>query len=129
MSDDKKHEHAIANARNWLESIARWYELTHASYDEAEKYAEEELSEPLSVQVRSGWHSLGEKLEASKYEILLTTGGPALRVWGELGEHGEAATAKLQWQDWFTPWTDYYEGMEDQDAVLLAYAGRFYFGE
>ncbi len=54
------------------------------------------------------------------------TGGPATRIIGELNEHGEPTRARLQVQDWGTPWTDYRGG--DQET-LLTYARCFYFGE
>ena len=63
----------------------------------------------LSVEVRSPWinpadyHNSANK--PAEYCILLTTGGPALRLVGELGEYGEPTTALLEYQDWFTPWT------------------------
>ena len=41
------------------------------------------------------------------YEILLCTGGPAARIVGELNEDGEPTTARLEHQDWGTPWTEY----------------------
>lgn len=44
----------------------------------------------LSVQVRSGWHSPGEKLEAAEYEVLLCTGGPAVRIVGALNRYNES---------------------------------------
>ena len=35
-------------------------------------------------------------------------------------------TARLEYQDWFTPWTEYYQADEN---TLLEYAQCFYFGE
>ena len=83
---------------------------------------------PLSVEVRSGWYALGGDSTPEEFNILLSTGGPALRLMGDLDEHGEPIRAYLQYQDWGTPWTDYYAG-EGSGAVLLAYAQQFYFGE
>lgn len=85
---------------------------------------------PLAVSVRSEWTSLGnysnEGLRASEYQILIATGGPAARIIGDLNSYGEAHTATLQVQDWFTPWTDVAKCDED---TLLTYAQQFYFGE
>lgn len=81
---------------------------------------------PLSVQVRSGWTSPEHPLEPEEFEILLCTGGPAVRIIGELNEHNEPYMAWLQYQDWGTRWTEYYE--EGIDDTLLKYASHFYFG-
>ena len=85
---------------------------------------------PLSVLVRSGWHSPGvngDDTKPEEFEILLCTGGPAVRIMGDLDEHGEPTRAYLQHQDWGTPWIDYWEaGAGD---TLLEYSIHFYFGE
>lgn len=106
--------------------------------EDAERYISED---PWSVQVRGGWHSIGdqENLNApEEFEILLGTGGPATRIIGELDEHGQPTRARLQSQDWGTQWTDYRgttsadgtqrEHMPDDDT-LLTYCRCFYFGE
>lgn len=82
---------------------------------------------PLSVQIRSGWYSPGETPEPHEFEILLSTGGPALRILGELGEHNEPTRAWLEYQDWGTPWTHYYRA--DFGDTLLTFCQQFYFGE
>lgn len=84
--------------------------------------------DPLSLQVRSGWRSSGEESEPEEFELLLSTGGPATRIIGELGEHNEPIRARLQAQDWFTAWTDY-RGDAISQSDLLAYCNVFYFGE
>ena len=81
--------------------------------------------DPLSVEVRSDWVSPGSEMTAGEFAILLTTGGPAVRIMGELDEHGEPCSAGLEVQDWGKPWTEYYEpGLDD---VLLTYARCFQF--
>lgn len=90
---------------------------------------------PLSVQVRDGWRSPGAEVRADdspeEFEILLTTGGPALRIWGTLGAHGEPDECELQIQDWGTPWTKWVPEPYDPEYrdTLRAYASCFYFGE
>lgn len=79
----------------------------------------------LSVQVRSGWTDPGADMQAEEFEILLTTGGPALRIRGELGEHQEPDRAWLEYQDWGTPWTQYFKV---EQSTLLSFARCFYFG-
>ena len=89
--------------------------------------AEGRISEnPLSVEVRSDWHAVGDSAVADDGEfcILLGTGGPATRIRGELSG-GEPCRAWLEAQDWGTPWTQYFGA--DQDT-LLTYAQQFYFG-
>lgn len=96
------------------------------SREDAEQRIQED---PLSLQVRSGWYSLGETdTTPEEFEILLSTGGPATRIVGELDEHGQPTRARLQAQDWFTVWTDYRDDAISQ-AQLLAYCNVFYFGE
>jgi|HubBroStandDraft_1064217.scaffolds.fasta_scaffold1431714_2 hypothetical protein len=45
---------------------------------------------------------------------------------GELSD-GQPTRAKLQVQDWFTPWTDY-RGDAISSDDLLTYCQQFYFG-
>lgn len=87
--------------------------------------ADERIREDaLSVRV------FGERIDgewqADRFELLLTTGGPAVRIMGELDDNCEPDRAWLEVQDWGTPWTQYFPA--DQDT-LLAYARCFYFGE
>jgi hypothetical protein len=101
-------------------------ELTSA--DEARQRIEED---PLSVQVRSGWYNPGasdEDRSPEEYEILLCTGGPACRIIGRLDAYLEPESARIQHQDWGTPWTEYFPEGDDRNA-LLTYARCFYFSE
>ncbi len=81
--------------------------------------------DPLSVEVRSDWTNPGEPLEPSEFMIILCTGGPAVRIVGELNR-GEPCRAWLEYQDWGTPWTRYFGA---DSATLCQYASQFYFGE
>ena len=95
----------------------------------------------LSVMVRDGWRNPGEALPscgAEEFEILLTTGGPALRIIGELDDYGQANNARLEYQDWGTPWTRFSAYQEDGVSIqeasaaesdVLTFAQCFYFGE
>lgn len=90
---------------------------------------EEEIQEsPLSVEIRYGWHAPGsdQKDCDAEYMILLSTGGPALRLTGTLGKYNEPDSARLEHQNWFTPWTEYHDVDED---ILLWFARFFYFGD
>lgn len=73
-----------------------------ASREDAETRIQED---PLSLEYRSGWTSPGDKMEAEEFCLLLSTGGPATRIVGEL-RNGEAYRCRLEAQDWYTPWTE-----------------------
>lgn len=79
---------------------------------------------PLSVEVRSGWHSYGDKPTLEEFRIVLCTGGPAVQIRGEFDVHGNAYRAWLEYQDWGTPWTQYFDA--DQET-LVEYASQFCF--
>lgn len=81
----------------------------------------------LSVEVRSGWVSPGStEMKAEEFNILLCTGGPAVRIRGELDQYGEPDRAWLEMQDWFVPWSQVFDIEQD---TLLDYCRVFYFGE
>jgi hypothetical protein len=116
-----------------LEALAQWDEenaedlntLEHEAGDcEDEDDARQRISEdPLEVTVRSGWVSMGEEMEADEFQILLCTGGPAVRIMGELDHHGTPCRAWMEYQDWGTPWTQYFGA---EHARLIAYAQHFF---
>lgn len=129
----EKVDHAIENAKGWYASIEEMLaDLAKASDDgdtNAVDSATQTIQESvLSVLVRDGWHTPGSPAEdgAEEYEILLTTGGPALRIYGKINQYDEAETAELQVQDWFKPWTPYLDGIKEQ--TLLDFTRHFYFG-
>ncbi len=105
-----------------LEAAARPCGNECVDADQARLMIEEDA---LSVQVRSGWVSPGEEMQAEDFEILLATGGPAVRIRGELDANGEPHRAWLEVQDWGKPWTQYF-GIEKD--TLLAYANCFTYG-
>jgi hypothetical protein len=98
-------------------------------YEFDEDSARDRIQEdPLSIEVRSGWTSLGNKLEAVEFQILLCTGGPAVRIVGELDSYKQPDRARLEYQDWFTPWEPIFLEEEDSE-LLLQYCNQFYFGD
>jgi len=107
--------HAKDQAKSQLESILEMVAI-QTIYDD-----------PLSVQVRSGWADSKEDFEPEEFAILLCTGGPAVRLIGEL-DNGEPTSVRVQFQDWFTPWEDYPITSEEEEKVLV-YCRHFYFGE
>lgn len=145
--------HAEANAKGWMDGIAAAYEahqfcaeegegrylsreakalLHELGYDgenhnsTAEAIEEQMRGSPLAVDVRSGWQSAGGELVAEEFQILLSTGGPALRLTGELDEDSQPYRVFMQHQDWGTPWTQCFD--VDRDA-LMWFASLFWFGE
>lgn len=131
---DEMH-HARENAKGWFASIedmlaevdkhADQYGNDAPGFEESRRTIEESV---LSVQVRSGWYVPGTAGEdrdlPEEYEILLTTGGPALRIFGRLSQHCEPETAEMQMQDWGTYWVRY----PAPEATLLRFAAFFWFG-
>jgi hypothetical protein len=152
-NDDNARNQAIAQVKSIVEMVAALncdYDRLEELRDQEERDADEseELAaleaaagecsdqdeareriqeDALSVEVRSGWQSLGEPLEATEFCILLCTGGPAVRIVGELSQ-GEPSRAWIEYQDWFIPWTELVAAPIERDT-LLAYCQCFYFGE
>lgn len=130
----RAREQAVAQYESILELVTRMRAAEEADdYKEQDEAREAIQESALSVQVRSGWYSPGEdraEQDAEEYEILLCTGGPAVRIIGELNR-GSPASAQIQFQDWFTPWTDWVGDLPEtyDDDVLMEYVGAFWFGE
>lgn len=126
-----------SQARAQIESIIEMVENLRAANNDAEDdQAQDEArqtiqDDALDVQVRSDWYTPGTiDVKPSQFMILLCTGGPAVRIVGDLDEYGQPETAHLEHQDWGTPWTVYeYSTAGDQNAALLEYCQQFYFGE
>ena len=105
------------------EDPAQREELEELESDAGDAESEDEAREilqqdPLSVEYRSGWSTDPRELEPEEFCVLLCTGGPAVRIRGELGERGSIHRAWLEYQDWFTPWTHYSDA---DSATLVAY--------
>lgn len=105
--------------------------------DKAIESAEQSIQEdPLSIEVSHGWHAPGANLSGEApeaFRILLGTGGPAVRLAGDLDQYGQPKDTRLEVQDWGTPWTEYRliradDAPFDHD-MLDEYARCFYFGE
>ncbi len=89
------------------------------------------MEDALSVQVRSDRYVPGnDPGKPDEFEILLCTGGPAVRLIGTLDRYCQAETVRMQVQDWFQPWTPFDPTFEDdEEDVLLTYARCFWFGD
>ena len=98
------------------------------NHDDVAEAIEEFMREAaLSVEVRSGWQSPDEHLDPEEFQILLTTGGPALRLVGEL-EDLQPGRSSFEVQDWGTPWTATHCQHEREVEAKNWFAGLFWFG-
>ena len=154
-----ENDHAEGNAKGHAQTIEALYELSCWDADTSKPLSDEASSilaeldwindgssddafqeavtdyasgMPLSVLVRSGWYTPGTpEGEPGEFEILLSTGGPACRIIGELNRGSVSCQSghrpTLQHQDWFKPWTDSTYDV-DPDA-LLWFCEQFYYGE
>ena len=138
MQKTKEKNHALQNAIGHIERIVKDHEkylfyescnvTTMEQEEEIEQIKESILNSALSVEFRSGWTSNPNDIELEEFKILLTWGGPALRVIGDLNQYKEPENIKMQFQDWGTFWTDF-EITENQQEALNWYCNCFYFGE
>ena len=138
MQKTKEKNHALQNAIGHIESIVEDYEnfnyieslnvTCDEDYKKQEEIKESILNSALSIEFRSGWTSNPNDIELEEFKILLTWGGPALRVIGELNHYKEPENIKMQYQNWGTCWTDF-EITENQQEALNWFCNCFYFGE
>lgn len=155
--EQEQLSHAEQNAEAWSDSITAAWEAYGFCLEEGEgKYLSRESKAvlkahgfdgtnhdvvadwiedamreaPLSVDIREGWKSPGDgaSAEPTEFQILLSTGGPGLRVTGEL-INGEPYRCWLEHQDWGTPWTRYFSRTEGRADALKWFAGLFYYGD
>ena len=131
--DTTDNNHARDAAYSTAAHIARLIRLRercnaadHGEWGEAIQQQIDEM--PLSVLVRSGWHDPQRRAgEAGEYEVLLSTGGPAVRITGPLNQWDEPDDAFLQCQDWGTPWQPVALD-HDTQLALQDFAQNFWFG-
>ena len=132
MTTTTKQNHALQNAEGHIESIVDDFKKDQQlqdsnDYNQQDELRESILNSALSVEFRSGWSTNPEELEIEEFKILLTWGGPALRVIGDLDQYKQPENIKMQFQDWGTSWTDY-ELTEKQEESLNWFCNCFYFG-
>jgi len=127
MKTGTSETQATAQLNCVVELVNTLNDLSRDDYTAEEEVREAITDNALSVDVRSGWNSPGS-LVAEEYCILLCTGGPAVRITGELDQYNQPHTAEIQHQDWGTSWQRL-GTTEKDDEILLEYAGCFYFGE
>jgi hypothetical protein len=128
--EDRAKDQARAQFESIIKMMTALKDADEADNEDAREDVRQTISEdPLSVRIRDGWRNVGEKAEVEEFEILLCTGGPAVRIIGELGQYNEPERATIQYQDWFTSWTDYPLDSVEDDDILLSYCRCFYFEE
>lgn len=115
---EEKEDHGRKQAEAQFDSIKEMIEALRDAQEKNDNEADEAAREaiqndPLSVEI------------VKQYEILLCWGGPACRIVGDLDEYGVPETAHIEYQDWFTRWTEY----PCSEDILLEYAREFYFEE
>ena len=117
-SDQQRWLQLLASGSNYAQDlIFEIKQLDELEYDRRDELEENLKERPLSVDVRN----------PDEFQILLSTGGPAMRIIGDLDKYCQPTNAKIQVQDWFKPWTTC-DTNEEQDKALLAYAHLFYYG-
>ena len=80
------------------------------------------MEDPLSIETRSGWVSVGEGMSPEEYRIVLCTGGPHVEIIGDLDQYGAPCRVRIVYRDW----GDSGELFDfDHDAVLT-YAQQFF---
>ena len=139
---DTETNHALRNARahiaGWVDAYAATQALNNGGVDEVEIDGDT-FTDPaditdrmqegaLSVEVRSEWHTPGSETSSSEFQVLLTTGGPAFRIIGDLDRYWNPTGVRAEHQDWGTPWTKVELDDKEQEAVDW-FANLFYYGE
>ena len=143
-----KEAHAITNARGQLESIKELYREYKenasafvSNLDTEEAIVERAREQALSIEFRSGWYSSPESvadLKPEEFKILLSWGGPACRIIGNLDQYSQPTDIEIQYQDWGTPWeplqlnstyADKSPNITSDYEALEWFCNCFYFGE
>lgn len=95
--------------------------------DEAlDRFTEAVENDALSIEYRSGWTSVGESLTIDEFCITLCTGGPAVRIVGELSDgYPVQNRCRMEVSDWFKPWTQYGIGDDELSQAITEYANVF----
>jgi len=129
MSEDRL-KHAKEQGQAQYDSIKELVAQLREDND-SDRSLQAIYEDPLTVLVRSGWYEPGSDTgKPEEFEILLCTGGPAVRLIGTLDNHGQPDSVSMQVQDWFEPWTGFDPTTSGEDEnTLLTYARCFYFGD
>jgi len=123
--------HGLLQAKAQIASIIEAIEENtdedgELNFDAFREWAEEDA---LSVEVRSGWQSVGETLTADEFRIVLCTGGPHVEIQGEFNCHGEPGRYRVMYSDWFQGMACYRCETEEEDDAVEKFLSCFYFGD
>jgi hypothetical protein len=130
---DTASAYGLEKEKAALEALAAWdienseeleaLEIDAGECADSDEARENVRNDALSVEVRSGWVSATDAMTGEEFRIVLCTGGPHVEIFGELS-NGTPSRAWLQYQDWGTPLTRYFD---IEQSTLLAYCQEFYF--
>ena len=70
----------------------------NGDYDEVRNIEEQILQDPLDIDIHPRYSECG----GVGFMMLISTGGPALRITGEVNQFHEGESPRLEVQDWFT---------------------------
>lgn len=151
--EQERLSHAKENAEGWSDTITASWEAYHFCQQQGEgRHLSTEAKAVLKEHGYDGTNhdTVADAIHDAMFEapleisrpsedpeddetygfcILLTTGGPALRIVGELNQWEEPARCWLEMQDWGTPWTRYYNRSTERATALKWFAGLFYYGQ
>jgi len=109
-----------AVAESTMADILEWHRMPDG--DEKWDAASER---PLSVLFRSGWSSGPEwTVDGGEVEILLGTGGPAVRIMADIDGKKGIVNPRIEAQNWGIPWTEC-TATGEQAVALRAFASHF----
>lgn len=131
-----EEKHRAGNARKQAGHQLLEIMLLHRAYLNAERNQNHRAADEIrdkaqdaascGISVRSGWSITYEDLQPEYFRIDLCTGGPAVRIVGNLARFGQAEDAQLEYQDWGTPWLEF-RLMNDMERDAVAwFCNQFY---
>lgn len=88
----------------------------------------EEFGDPL-LELKFGavFHAGDTDRQPQRFWALIGTGGPAMRIVGEINQFGEPEECRLEVQDWGQPWTDFGTAAQiDLDSWAQNVAGVYW---
>ena len=98
-------------AFEWSEELAE-LEKQAGEYADQDEARDAIYETPLSVEVRSGWHSVGEDAgEPEEFRIVLCTGGPHVELTGDIG-----GSVRVVFNDWDES-GEYYPDADERAAL------------
>lgn len=130
MKTNHAEEQAVAQFDSVQLLVMELRKANESQNDERIEKARQAIEEDaLEVSLRSGWQPIGnaEHPEIDEYSILLCTGGPAVRIIGNMNAHEMPDDARLEYQDWGTQWTEF-KTFGDAEKILVEYADVFFQG-